>query len=180
MALSNDQIIQKLVDKFGDAVTGIEEPYGMLTFEVPKDMNLKVMQFLFDDEELFGDAGLFDGGKVSVIDLITNDDLTDDDDKTVIDYASEVDSSPAKIAPAIPAPTIRVPATPAPITSAPDASNFVVIDNAILDGLLERLDNLEHQTIAHKRLLVQLTFLDKPPKRPRAGSLPISLENSDE
>ena len=52
MALSNDQIIQKLADKFGDAVTGIEEPYGMLTFEVPKDMNLKVMQFLFDDEEL--------------------------------------------------------------------------------------------------------------------------------
>jgi NADH-quinone oxidoreductase subunit C len=52
MALSNDQIIQKLVEKFGEAVTGIEEPYGMLTFEVPKDMNLKVMQFLFDDEEL--------------------------------------------------------------------------------------------------------------------------------
>ena len=52
MALSNDQIIQKLVDKFGDAVTGIEEPYGMLTFEVPKDLNLKVLQFLYDDPEL--------------------------------------------------------------------------------------------------------------------------------
>ena len=52
MALTNDRIIQKLVDKFGEAVRGIEEPYGMLTFEVPKDMNLEVMQFLFDDEEL--------------------------------------------------------------------------------------------------------------------------------
>jgi NADH-quinone oxidoreductase subunit C len=52
MALSNDQIRQRLADKFGESISGIEEPYGMLTFEVPKDMNLKVMQFLFDDEEL--------------------------------------------------------------------------------------------------------------------------------
>jgi NADH-quinone oxidoreductase subunit C len=52
MALTNEIIKQRLVEKFGEAVTGFEEPYGMFTFEVPKDMNLKVMQFLFDDEQL--------------------------------------------------------------------------------------------------------------------------------
>lgn len=50
--LSNERIVQKLTEKFAELVTNIEEPYGMLTFEVPADMNLKVMQFLFDDEEL--------------------------------------------------------------------------------------------------------------------------------
>jgi len=29
-----------------------EEPYGMLTFEAPKELNLKVLNFLYDDEEL--------------------------------------------------------------------------------------------------------------------------------
>lgn len=52
MSLTHDIIQSKLVEKFGDAVTGIEVPYGMFTFEVPKDLNLKVMQFLFDDETL--------------------------------------------------------------------------------------------------------------------------------
>ena len=28
------------------------EPYGMLTFEAPKEMNLKVLNFLYDDDEL--------------------------------------------------------------------------------------------------------------------------------
>lgn len=52
MALTNDTIKQKLTEKFGDSVYNFEEPYGMLTFEVPKEANLKVMQFLFDDPEL--------------------------------------------------------------------------------------------------------------------------------
>lgn len=52
MALTNDRIKEKLTDKFGEEVSNFEEPYGMLTFEVPKDMNLKVMQFLYDDDEL--------------------------------------------------------------------------------------------------------------------------------
>jgi NADH-quinone oxidoreductase subunit C len=52
MSLSNDLIKQRLTEKFGDQVTNVEEPYGMLTFEVPKDLNLKVLQFLYDDEEL--------------------------------------------------------------------------------------------------------------------------------
>ena len=52
MALTNDIIKQRLTEKFPDVVTNFEEPYGMLTFEAPKDHNLKVMQFLFDDEQL--------------------------------------------------------------------------------------------------------------------------------
>ena len=52
MALTNELVIQRLKDKFGEQITGIEEPYGMLTFEVPKDINLDVLQFLFDDSEL--------------------------------------------------------------------------------------------------------------------------------
>src|SRR6478672_819108 len=52
MALTNDAIKQRLKDQFGDQVTGFEEPYGMLTFEAPKELNLKVLNFLYDDQEL--------------------------------------------------------------------------------------------------------------------------------
>ena len=52
MALTNAHIKQRLTEKFGEQVTGFEEPYGMLTFEGPKEMNLKVLNFLYDDEEL--------------------------------------------------------------------------------------------------------------------------------
>ena len=52
MGLTNDRIKERLIEKFEDQVSNFEEPYGMLTFDVPKDMNLKVMQFLYDDEEL--------------------------------------------------------------------------------------------------------------------------------
>lgn len=50
--ISNEIIKQKLTEKFGDAVYGFEEPYGMLTFTTEKDMNLKVMQYLYDEETL--------------------------------------------------------------------------------------------------------------------------------
>lgn len=52
MSLTNERIKQRLIEKFDDKVFNFEEPYGMLTFEAPKDHNLKVMQFLFDDPEL--------------------------------------------------------------------------------------------------------------------------------
>jgi len=52
MALTNSYIQEKLKEKFGDQVYNFEETYGMLSFEAPKDQNLKVMQFLFDDETL--------------------------------------------------------------------------------------------------------------------------------
>ena len=38
MALTNELIKQRLTEKFGDQVINVEEPYGMLTFEVPKDV----------------------------------------------------------------------------------------------------------------------------------------------
>jgi NADH-quinone oxidoreductase subunit C len=52
MSLTNEHIKQRLVEKFGDQVNGFEEPYGLLTFESPKEINLKVLNFLYDDEEL--------------------------------------------------------------------------------------------------------------------------------
>ena len=52
MALSNETIKERLVAKFGDQLSHFEEPYGLLTFEAPAALNLKVMQFLFDDAEL--------------------------------------------------------------------------------------------------------------------------------
>lgn len=50
--MTNEQIKNKLTEKFGDVLTDWQEPYGMLTFTAPRDLNIKVMQFLFDDEEL--------------------------------------------------------------------------------------------------------------------------------
>jgi NADH-quinone oxidoreductase subunit C len=52
MALSNEIVKQKLTEKFGEQLTDWQEPYGMLTFAAAKDLNLKVLQFLFDDEAL--------------------------------------------------------------------------------------------------------------------------------
>jgi NADH-quinone oxidoreductase subunit C len=52
MSLTNEHIKQRLIEKFGEQVSGFSEPYGMLTFEAPKDQNLKVLNFLYDDEEL--------------------------------------------------------------------------------------------------------------------------------
>lgn len=52
MALTNETIKGKLTEKFGETLTDWQEPYGMLTFTAPKDLNLKVLQFLFDDAEL--------------------------------------------------------------------------------------------------------------------------------
>ena len=50
--ITNEHIKQKLVEKFNEQVTAFEETYGMLTFEAPKEINLKVLNFLYDDEEL--------------------------------------------------------------------------------------------------------------------------------
>jgi NADH-quinone oxidoreductase subunit C len=52
MALSNELVQQRLTEKFGDQLTNWEQQYGMLTFTAPKDLNLKVLQYLFDEESL--------------------------------------------------------------------------------------------------------------------------------
>ena len=52
MALTNDRIKELLIEHFGEEVSQFEEPYGMLTFEAPKEMNLKVLTYLYDTPEL--------------------------------------------------------------------------------------------------------------------------------
>jgi NADH-quinone oxidoreductase subunit C len=52
MPLNNEKIQQILTAKFGDQLTDWQAPYGMLTFTGPKEMNLKVLQFLFDEPEM--------------------------------------------------------------------------------------------------------------------------------
>ena len=52
MPLTNEIIQQKLTEKFGDVLPNLQQPYGMLTFTGPKELNLKVLQFLYDDTEL--------------------------------------------------------------------------------------------------------------------------------
>ena len=52
MALTQEHIQQRLTEKFGDLVSNFETPYGMLSFEAPKDQNLKVLQFLYDEADL--------------------------------------------------------------------------------------------------------------------------------
>jgi len=52
MSLTYETIQKRLTEKFGDFLTNWQQPYGMLTFTAPKDLNLKVLQFLYDDPEL--------------------------------------------------------------------------------------------------------------------------------
>ncbi len=52
MVLTNEIIKNRLSEKFGEELKGWEEPYGMLTFQSDKNLNLKVLQFLYDDPEL--------------------------------------------------------------------------------------------------------------------------------
>lgn len=50
--MTNESIKQNLTEKFGNQLIDWEEPYGMLTFTAAKDLNLKVLQYLFDDVDL--------------------------------------------------------------------------------------------------------------------------------
>lgn len=52
MALNNNAIQQRLQEKFGDAVSNFEEPYGMLTFEIVKDRNIELLRYLHDEADL--------------------------------------------------------------------------------------------------------------------------------
>ena len=52
MAITNAYIQEKLVEKFGEQVTRFEENYGLFTFESSKEINLKVLQFLYDEPTL--------------------------------------------------------------------------------------------------------------------------------
>ena len=42
-------IKEQLTEKFGDKVSRFEEPYGMLTFEVSKELNVEALRFLYNE-----------------------------------------------------------------------------------------------------------------------------------
>lgn len=52
MSLTNEHIKNRLVEKFGGELTDFEASFGMMSFHAPKELNLKVMQFLYDEEDL--------------------------------------------------------------------------------------------------------------------------------
>lgn len=52
MGLTKEILKQRLTEKFGEQLTDWDEPYGLMTVTAPAEMNLKVMQYLYDDETL--------------------------------------------------------------------------------------------------------------------------------
>jgi NADH-quinone oxidoreductase subunit C len=45
-AMTNSDLIQLLSEKFGNKITGVNEPYGLLTVETTKDVIIDVLRFL--------------------------------------------------------------------------------------------------------------------------------------
>jgi NADH-quinone oxidoreductase subunit C len=52
MALTNELIQEKLLSKFGEEVYSFSTDSGILSFESSKALNLKVLQFLYDEPSL--------------------------------------------------------------------------------------------------------------------------------
>ncbi|HMP91574.1 MAG TPA: NADH-quinone oxidoreductase subunit C [Phnomibacter sp.] len=52
MALTHQLIKEKLTERFGEQLTHWEEPFGLLSFTAPRELNTEVLQFLYDQEEL--------------------------------------------------------------------------------------------------------------------------------
>ena len=52
MALSNETIQNQLIEKFGEQVLNFSTASGILSFESPKEINLKVLQFLYEEPSL--------------------------------------------------------------------------------------------------------------------------------
>jgi NADH-quinone oxidoreductase subunit C len=50
--LTTERIIQRLDEKFGGQLSDIADAFGVLSITAPAELNLKVMQFLHDEEEL--------------------------------------------------------------------------------------------------------------------------------
>ena len=48
--VTNQTLIESLSAKFGDKIIGVNEPYGLLTFETTKDVIIEVLRFLKEDE----------------------------------------------------------------------------------------------------------------------------------
>jgi NADH-quinone oxidoreductase subunit C len=52
MALSNEIIQNQLIEKFGDQVLNFSTASGILSFESSKEINLKVLQYLYEEPSL--------------------------------------------------------------------------------------------------------------------------------
>jgi len=52
MALSNETIQNKLIEKFGEQVLNFSTVSGILSFESSKEINLKVLQYLYEEPSL--------------------------------------------------------------------------------------------------------------------------------
>ena len=50
--IENSFLLQKLANQFGEKILGNDEQYGMLTITASKDINLEILKFIYDDEEL--------------------------------------------------------------------------------------------------------------------------------
>ena len=48
--VTNQTLIESLSIKFGDKIIGVNEPYGLLTFETTKDVIIEVLRFLKENE----------------------------------------------------------------------------------------------------------------------------------
>ena len=52
MALSNEIIQNNLIEKFGDQVLNFSTASGILSFESSKEINLKILQYLYEEPSL--------------------------------------------------------------------------------------------------------------------------------
>ncbi|RNI33251.1 NADH-quinone oxidoreductase subunit C [Rufibacter immobilis] len=50
--ITNEQLIQRLQEKFGDQVFDIQEPYGLVTVTTTRENIIPILQALYDDEVL--------------------------------------------------------------------------------------------------------------------------------
>lgn len=50
--LDNKFVFDKLREKFGEAIIGYEENFGLIAIHADKEFNLKIIQHLYDEEEL--------------------------------------------------------------------------------------------------------------------------------
>ncbi len=60
MALTYEHIQSALVNKFGEAITNWQIGVDMASFEAPKEANLKVLQFLYEESSLLRTKPSFD------------------------------------------------------------------------------------------------------------------------
>ncbi len=50
--LNSKYVLDKLTDKFGEAIFGYEEQFDTMAIFADKEFNLKILQFLYDEEDL--------------------------------------------------------------------------------------------------------------------------------